>query len=183
MRCFVAADIDDRLKAEILPLQKELARIADVKLVEPENLHFTLKFLGEIDNRTLTEAKNMLGKAASQFMPFNTSVKGMGAFPNINYIRVVWIGCPELYNLQKTIDDSLVPLFKKEKEINPHLTLARIRSERNKEALADFINKNKNVEIGSFHVEEIMLKSSKLMPKGPVYEDVEVFRLGSQQTL
>lgn len=177
MRCFVAADIGDRLKAEILPLQKELARIADVKLVEPENLHFTLKFLGEADNRTLAEASSILRKVSAGFKPFSASAKGMGCFPNINYIRVVWIGCPELYNLQKAVDDSLSPLFRKEKEINPHLTLARIRSERNKEALADFISKNKNIEIGSFQVEEIMLKKSTLTPKGPVYENVEVYEL------
>src|SRR3989338_9588309 len=173
MRCFIAVDINDELKTEILPLQKELARIADAKLVEPENLHFTLKFLGGIDNRTLAEAKNMLGKVSAGFKPFSASAKGMDAFPDINYIRVVWIGCPELYNLQKAVDDSLSPLFRKERKINPHLTLARIRSERNKEALADFINKNKAIEIGSFRVEEIKLKVSMLTPKGPVYEDVD----------
>ncbi len=178
MRCFVAVDIGDKLRVEILPLQKELAGMANVKLVEPENLHFTLKFLGDIDDRMLTEARKMLSKIASGFKPFSASVLGMGAFPNINHVRVVWLGCPDIFNLQKAVDDSLSILFEKEREINPHLTLARIRSEKGKESLTNFINRNKTTEISSFLVEEIKLKGSRLTPKGPMYEDVEVFRLG-----
>ncbi len=178
MRCFVAVDIDDSLKAGIMPLQKELAGMDNVKLVEPENLHFTLKFLGDIDDRMLAEVKKILIKIATGFKPFSASVRGIGAFPNINYARVVWLGCPDLFNLQKAVDEALSSFFPKEKEINPHLTLARIRSEKVKEALTDFINSNKTTEIGSFRVEEIKLKESTLTPKCPIYEDVEVFKLG-----
>ncbi len=178
MRCFVAVDIGDKLKFEILPLQKELAGMANVKLVEPENLHFTLKFLGDIDDRMLASAKEMLSKIATGFKPFSAHVRGMGAFPNINYARVVWLGCPDLFNLQRAVDEALSSFFPKEKEINPHLTLARIRSEKGKEALTDFVNRNKTTEINSFRVEEIKLKETTLTPKGPIYENAEIFKLG-----
>lgn len=177
MRCFVAVEISDDLKSGIISLQKSLPEI-DAKLVEEENLHFTLKFLGEIDDKNLSESTKILSNTVKEFRPFSAVIRGAGAFPNINYARVLWLGCPELYNLQKAVDDSLSLLFKKEREINPHLTIARIRSARSKQELMDFINKNKNIEIGSFVVKEIKLKKSILTQKGPIYEDIEVFRLG-----
>lgn len=180
MRCFVAVDIDNGLKDRIIAFQKSLPEI-DAKIVEKENLHFTLKFLGEINEKTLEQAKKILSRVASQFAPFSASVRGMGTFPNISYIRVVWLGCPELYNLQKAVDEALSPLFKKERGVNPHLTLARVRSQKNEHLLAEFINKNKDIEIGYFMVKEIKLKKSTLTAKGPIYEDVGGFDLYHQK--
>lgn len=174
MRCFVAVDIDENLKGQIMALQKQLH--GDAKLVEPENLHFTLKFLGEIRDEVLTEANNRLKVVASQFAPFDARIRGAGVFPNVNYIRVVWLGCHDLFNLQSSVEAALAPLFKKEMP-SPHLTIARVRSAENIEGVKDFVEKNKAADIGTMRVAKIKLKKSTLTPKGPVYEDVAIFDL------
>lgn len=178
MRCFVAVDIADELKAQVINIQNQLAGIGDVKLVEPENLHFTLKFLGEITEQQSENVKKVLANVSSSFTPFQIIVKNLGAFPSSNYIRVIWLGAPLLYSLQKTIDDSLFPEYLREREIKPHLTLARVRSVVGKENLADFIKNNESIEIGSMLVGKIKLKKSVLTPSGPIYEDIAVLELG-----
>lgn len=176
MRCFLAVDIDGELREKVIGLQKGLSGF-DAKLVEKENLHFTLKFLGEVNEKTLEEIKGRVKQLANSFEPFEIDINGMGAFPNMNYIRVVWISAQQLFNLQKTVDDCLADLFGKEKDTTPHLTIARVRSARDKAELRDFIEKHRETKIGKMTVNEIKLKSSTLTRNGPVYEDVDVFRL------
>lgn len=177
MRCFIAVDIDEPLRQKLAELQKGLAGF-DVKLVEKENLHFTLKFLGEIDEQRLEEVKSRIRQLATGFSPFEIEIKGMGAFPSLNYIRVVWIGAKELFTLQKAVADSVEDLFGKEREVTPHLTIARIRSAQDKVELKKLVEKNRDMEIGRMAVSEIKLKKSTVMRSGPVYEDVEAFKLG-----
>ena len=183
MRCFVAVDLPNELKTQVINIQKQLAGIGDVKLVEPENLHFTLKFLGEITEQQTEKVKAILANVSSSFTPFQINMRNLGAFPSLNYIRVLWIGAPLLYSLQKTIDDSLSNEFLKEKEITPHLTLARVKSAAGKEKLADFIKINESIEIGSMVVDKIKLKKSALTPSGPIYEDIAVLELGKNEML
>ncbi len=178
MRCFVAVDLDDRLKLKVVEIQKRLERIGDIKLVESENLHFTLKFLGEVTEQQLDEAKYILEKIADSFQPFEINIKNLGAFPSLNYMRVIWLGAPELYSLQKAVDDSFYPKFPKEKEVIPHMTLARVRSPKGKDLLAEFIKNSEDIEIGGMKVGMIKLKKSALTPRGPVYDDVAVLELG-----
>lgn len=173
MRCFVALDIPDELRQKIAALQKQLSGL-DVKLVEPENLHFTLKFLGEIDDATMERVSEKM--RSLKVAPFSATIRGAGVFPSIFDMRVIWLGCPGIAPLQQSVEESLSVLFKKEKP-SPHLTLARIRSPKDKDELAEFVEGNKDIEIGSFAVNEIKLKKSTLAKKGPVYEDVKVFEL------
>ncbi len=176
MRCFLAVDLDDGLKEKVTDAQKGLADF-DVNLVSKENLHFTLKFLGEIGEEAIEVVKSKARKIASSFSPFNIDINGMGVFPNLTYIRVVWIGAKQLYALQKAVDDTLADISDREENIVPHLTLARVRSSRDKDTLRNFIEANKNVDIGTMIVREIKLKCSVVTKTGPVYEDVEIFSL------
>ena len=171
MRCFLAVDLADILKEKIAVIQERLGKISDAKIVEQRNLHFTLKFLGELDDEQITNVKNSITSVAENFKPFEITVKGMGVFPSPGYIRVVWIGAVELASLQKAVDDALYPAFAREKEIAPHLTLARIRSPKNKNLLAEFVEKNRDLEIGKMTVNIIKLKKSILRPSGPRYDD------------
>lgn len=173
MRCFVALDIPDELRVKIAALQNRLAGF-DVKLVEPENLHFTLKFLGAIDEDMTKKVSEKLENL--KLMPFTAAIKGTGVFPSLSCMRVIWLGCPGISGLQQSVEESLSGLFKKEKP-SPHITLARVRSPKDKDKLAEFVEKNKDIEIGSFTVNEIKLKKSTLTKKGPVYEDVKIFAL------
>lgn len=172
MRCFVAVDIDNKLKEAIIGLQKQIS--GAVKLVEPQNLHFTLKFLGEADEKLIADVSSRLQLIASKFRPFDANIKGMGVFPSENYIRVIWVGCDDLFNLQNTVENTLAPLFKKEKPV-PHLTIARVHSSNGH--VKEFIEKNKYVEIGMMWIDKIQLKKSTLTKRGPIYEDVETFEL------
>ena len=175
MRSFIALEVPDELRKKIEILQQQLAGL-DVKLVEQQNLHFTLKFLGDVQEAALEEVKDNIRKISSNFSPFNAVIKGVGVFPNTSYVRVVWLGCPDILPLQESVESALSDLFKKEKP-SPHLTIARVRSEHGKDKIQAFVEKNKGVEIGSFVADRIKLKKSALMPKGPVYEDIEVFKL------
>ena len=173
MRCFVAVDLDERLREKITGLQRTLEGF-DVELVEPQNLHFTLKFLGEADEQVIEKVKTAIKEISSGFKPFDVHVQGAGVFPSIDYVRVIWIGCDDLFNLQNTVEDALAPLFKKEKPI-PHLTIARARSATHKDEIKDFVNRNRGIEIGMMRVNMIKLKKSTLTKQGPIYEDVETF--------
>ncbi|MBI2075667.1 MAG: RNA 2',3'-cyclic phosphodiesterase [Candidatus Aenigmarchaeota archaeon] len=175
MRCFVAAEIDEELRKKIAILQKQLSGL-DVKLVEPRNLHFTLKFLGDAEESVISEVSAKLKETAANFKPFDAVIKTVGVFPGLNYMRVIWLGCEEIFGLQQSVEDALSSISKKEKP-SPHLTIARVRSPKDKDKLIAFVEKNKAIEIGSFVVDKIKLKKSTLTPKGPVYEDIEVFEL------
>jgi len=174
MRCFVAVDLAKELKDKVVELQRRIP--GDVKLVKPENLHFTLKFLGEIDGETHKRVSEIIKDIASSFRPFNIFVKGVGVFPSLNYIRVVWIGGEVLQVLQNATENALAQMFKKEKSV-PHLTIARVRSPKGLDAIKEFVNANESIDIGAMRVDRIKLKNSTLMPKGPVYEDSEVYYL------
>ncbi len=170
MRCFAAVDLDDSLKNKIKILQERIADY-DVKLVEPQNLHFTLKFLGETDELTIGKVRERLGQVATNFHPFNATIKEVGVFPNMNYIRVIWLGCKDMLNLQNAVNEALSDMFKKEKP-SPHLTIARVRSGRYRNQIAEFASQHKDMEIGAMRVDKIKLKKSTLTRQGPVYEDI-----------
>lgn len=174
MRCFVAIDVDEGLKGKIAALQKQLN--GDVKLVEPENLHFTLKFLGEADEKVIADASARLKNVISSFKLFDAHVKGMGAFPSLNYIHVVWLGCPDIFSMQGAVEEALSSLFKKEKPV-PHMTIARVRSPKGLLEIKDFVSRNVNVEVGTMAVDKIKLKKSTVTKSGPIYEDIAVFDL------
>lgn len=175
MRCFVAVDVTDDIKEAIAKKQGEISHLADAKLVEKENLHFTLKFLGEIEEKEVEEAKKILAELSSSFQPFTIKIEKMGVFPSPNFIRVIWLDAPRLADLQKKVFFSLP--FGPPSEPKPHLTIARIRSARGLEQLKAYVEKNKEISIGQMVVEKISLKKSSLLPSGPVYENVSVFEL------
>ena len=175
MRAFIAVDISEPLRAKIAEIQRILP--PDAKLVERENLHVTLKFLGKISEDQAVDIKSRMSDIAKQFSPIDLHIRGMGAFPNLSYIRVVWLGCNALAALQKAVNMAL-PEFPEERETRPHLTIARIRSGKNIANLARFIEENQDIDIGKMAVKEFCLKKSELTPHGPVYEDVGVFGLG-----
>jgi 2'-5' RNA ligase len=168
MRCFVAIDLDESLKQRVIDLQRRIK--GDVKLVDPHNLHFTVKFLGEVDSKKLDKAISIL--RGLHFEPFNVNIKGICIFPNKRFIKVVWLGCSDLLPLYKLVEDALSPLFGAEESV-PHLTLARVRYR--SQEIENFVNANQDVEVGDMRVSNIKIKKSTLTRKGPVYEDIEVF--------
>ena len=169
MRCFISIDIPDNIKKEIIKIQERLPEFSG-KTTEKENLHLTLKFLGEINDKDVDEIKKRLNKI--KFKKFETEMNSIGMFSD----RIIWINMKNCMELQKEIDDELSGLFRKEERFMGHLTIARIKHLDNKK---DFIEKLKEVKIKpiKFQVNSFKLKKSVLGEVGPAYEDIEVYNL------
>jgi 2'-5' RNA ligase len=157
-----------------LAFQKALASTGgDLKLVEAENIHITMRFLGELPvslvNRIGEELKTV------QFNPFEMSLEGAGVFPDMRRINVVWVGIKkgllELVDIHSQVELRLkrLGISPDDRGFNPHITIARVRSARNKDKLAEAILITKNKDFGTFPVNFVKLKKSILTPKGPIY--------------
>lgn len=179
VRAFVAVKInEDTIKAlgEIIGELKESH--ADVRWVHPENIHVTLKFLGNIETGKIDSIKQGLSRAAKGFSPFSLKVKGVGAIPNPRYPRVVYVGLTEenqnLKTLAAAVESELEFLgFAPEKrEFLPHLTIGRVKSFRAKTMLMMKMREFHSREIGSILVEDFYLMKSELNPGGAIYLDI-----------
>jgi RNA 2',3'-cyclic 3'-phosphodiesterase len=178
IRTFLAFDIEDqKILRNISHVQKMLANSgADLKLVNPENIHVTIRFLGDIQ----TSMVDALYEEMKQiwFSPFTIQLQGLGAFPKPNHPRVVWAGIKNGSKELKDVFQQLEPRLRglgfqpDNKGFSPHLTLARVRSGRNKLNLAEVINKNVDYEFGTINAKCLKLKKSDLTPRGPIYTDL-----------
>ncbi|PIN79668.1 RNA 2',3'-cyclic phosphodiesterase [Candidatus Woesearchaeota archaeon CG10_big_fil_rev_8_21_14_0_10_34_8] len=169
MRTFLSIKILDKLKDKIQLLQKRLLKDG-IKLVEKNNLHITLKFLGEINEAKLKQTKELLKNI--KFKPFKIQLKDIGVFPNKNYVRVIWIDCKsdELIYLGRQINTILKSLFRPE-TFTAHLTIARVRR---KIDLKEFLEKE--CYIGEFECSSFELMKSELTPNGPVYYVMQSYK-------
>jgi len=172
-RGFISIDVGACPK--LIEFEKEVKKTgADLKLVEPENVHITLKFLGDTEEALVDEIEKIMNNAVKETKSFNIQLKGAGVFPNQNYIKVVWAGIEHgdpIAVIAQEIDDNLSKLgFKKEeRKFSPHLTIARVKTSRNKDKLLQIIEKYRDVEFTDMKVDSIKLKKSDLTPKGPIY--------------
>lgn len=182
IRAFLAIDLDNDLKPKINKIIKQFKQIdTRIKYVELLNLHLTLKFFGEIDSDGLKLLENKIENVVSEFEPFNVKVKGCGAFPNNNHIKVIWIGIDEdsiIKELHDKLDSEFVKLgFDKDKKFSTHLTIGRMKSAKNRNQVESVIEEFSDIEIGEMTVNNIVLKKSTLTPSGPIYKDLKVFEL------
>ena len=137
MRLFIAIDFNE-LHEYFIELQKLLPKNA--KLSFTKTFHITLKFLGDVQPDKVDNIINSLKNI--KFEPFTVFLNSIGIFPTENYIRVVWAGLkPEdnILELQKKVDESLKPLFKKEKDFKTHITLARVKYIEDKKSFVEQI--------------------------------------------
>ena len=157
MRLFIAVEIPDDIKNYLGKIQEEFIDNHSNKIrpVNVNNIHLTLKFLGEVQPNNVELIKETLKKI--KFKNFSVYLGRIGVFPSENYIRVIWVGLkPEetILKLQNDIDENLKKLFKQEKNFKPHLTLARIQFIDDKKKFIDNFKKimveNKNIEVDSF---------------------------------
>lgn len=182
IRAFLAIDLDNDLKPKINKIMKEFKTIdTKIKYVELLNLHLTLKFFGEIDTDGLELLQEKIANVVSQFKPFNIKIKGCGAFPNNNHIKVIWVGIEGdeiIKKLHDQLDEEFVKIgFDKDKRFSTHLTIGRMKSAKNKNQVKSTIEEFSDIEIGEMEVNKITLKKSTLKPSGPIYEDLKVFEL------
>ncbi|MDD2509703.1 MAG: RNA 2',3'-cyclic phosphodiesterase [Syntrophomonas sp.] len=176
MRAFLAITVPDYLKDYAFSIKKQLvSTAADVKWVERENYHLTLKFLGEIKPELTEKIKQDMESVADSCPILQLRVNKLGVFPNQKRPRVIWLGIEgemeKLNFLGERVDAHLYILgFEPEKRRSFHLTLGRIRSESNKELLLQQLALiNREVENISFPVHEFQLMESQLSSRGPTY--------------
>ncbi|MCM8781893.1 MAG: RNA 2',3'-cyclic phosphodiesterase [Candidatus Omnitrophica bacterium] len=176
MRTFIAIDLNDEAKAALIRLQSQLkAADADIKWVEAENIHLTLKFLGEIANQQVDLVKEVLNNTAVQFKPYEITLAGIGAFPKLDYPKVVWVGIrkgnDDTKGIANKIDDELMKLgFEKEdRKFSAHLTLGRLRGPKNIDKLKSLLKTLNFAPQSKILVNYINLYRSTLTPQGPIY--------------
>ena len=174
----MAVEVNSELVDKILKIQKKLAEAnALVKFVEAENLHFTFKFLGDITPEKVEAIANMAEEKIANYSPFDININGTGVFPNLGYIRVIWLGVeePEIFSkMQEDFDQEFVKMgFNKERSYIPHLTIGRVKGVQNKELLVSMVKELENVDVGTMKVERLILKESELTPVGPIYTDLK----------
>ena len=178
IRSFIAVDLDDpTIKTKILNVQKDLELTgSQLKMVDPEILHLTLRFLGEIPQQTVERVKEIL--ATVRFQQFELTLSGVGTFPSLSRINVVWIGITRGQEQLSEIFQQIEPKLRQigmpadNKGFNPHLTIARVKSGINREALANAVTKMHALELGQIPVKYVRLKKSTLTPKGPIYTTI-----------
>lgn len=175
-RGFIAMEIN--ATPNILELEKDIKKTgADVKLVEPQNIHITLKFLGDTQENLIDDIEQIMKDSVKEIKPFTINLEGTGVFPNDNYIRVVWIGIKDwqiISTIANTIDEKLSKLgFKKEKRgFSAHLTIGRVKTAKNKEGLLKIIKKYSDEKFSNQEIGSIKLKKSDLTPAGPIYSTI-----------
>ena len=175
MRTFVAVEVDNKdILRNIMAVQKSTHFKA--KSIRIDQIHFTLQFLGEIDEEKCEKVKDLLRTIT--FSQFDLSLKGVGGFPNLKNPRVIWIGtdkkgAEKLIEITKEVEMRLARLgFEKDKKFKPHLTILRIKH--NVGDISLQMKEYESIEFGTQVVSKIKLKRSVLSPKGPEYSDLLV---------
>lgn len=178
MRTFIAIELDNNIREALSKIQLELKKAdADVKWVSCENIHLTLKFLGEVKEEKIPEIIQRLKEITQVANSFQIEIKDIGAFPNMQSPRVIWAGIEEgkekLLQLARGIEDALAKLKfrREEREFSAHITIGRIKSPKNKDVLSQRMSQ---LQFNPFSqtIQSIILFKSTLTPKGPIYEKI-----------
>ncbi len=177
LRTFIAVDAGKSIRDRCVALQETLARAGtDVKWVEPDNLHVTLLFLGEVEDRETPALCQAVADCCAGRDAFSMSVETVGCFPNPRRPRVVWVGVgtgsAELIALHDALEPPLLDLgcYRREnRAYTPHITLGRVKGERSTTALATALARQAQWHGGETNVREIHVLSSELTPQGPIY--------------
>jgi RNA 2',3'-cyclic 3'-phosphodiesterase len=185
VRTFIAVEVSSevRLRAGRLIGLLE-ATGSNVRWVKPEQLHLTLKFLGDVDLRDIPEVCAAVSRATSTVPPFTMRIAGAGAFPNLHRPRTVWLGADEgvgeMGILHQRIESALAELgFRGEhRQFRPHLTIGRVRNaDQGIDALADALSENRDFVAGLLDVDEVVTFSSERERSGPIHEPLAIAEL------
>jgi 2'-5' RNA ligase len=189
IRTFIAVHLDRSVRDRTVALLQELRLCAEeVKWVEEANLHITLLFLGEVDERELHNVCRAVNEAAAEHAPFVMSVETVGAFPNLRRPRTLWVGVgegtEELSALHEALEPPLLALGcyrREDRTYTPHLTLGRVRGEQVDDRLTAALTKHAAWQGGDTEVREVCVMSSELGRDGPTYTVMSRAKLSGTQ--
>jgi 2'-5' RNA ligase len=178
-RLFVSIDLDG-LGDAVAAAQEPFAGANGLNLVDPEQAHVTLKFLGDTDDSQLPALTDELAAAVDDagVGPFEARFGGYGVFPSLDYISVVWLGVEagseEMTALHEAIEERTVAMgfAPEDHDFTPHVTLARMDHAGSKELVQETVTE-RDPDVGTLDVTEIRLTESVLGPEGPEYSTVE----------
>jgi 2'-5' RNA ligase len=187
MRVFIAIDIGEQIRKALGDLQRELQskldiRRGDVKWVNPNSIHLTLKFLGEIRDEKTVEVCNTVKEVAAGHEGFELDVESVGHFGGRS-ARVVWVGCGHgsetLQKLQGDIEQQLALAGwpEENREFTGHLTLCRVRNPKAGVKLAQLTEKYKDFKLGTMPADSVVVYQSELRPSGPIYTPLGNYEL------
>lgn len=176
MRAFVAVDLAEEVLAEIEKFGARMgARLPGARFVNPTNLHLTLRFLGESDERQLASLSDSFESIGSRYRPFTVRCREVGFFPSARRPRIFWVGLddpPEdLLNLQKDVENVVRESgFEPEKRaFSPHLTVARFRNPRPHPRFQEIVREFERQDFGTSRISDLVLYQSILKPEGAEY--------------
>ncbi|UCE99483.1 MAG: RNA 2',3'-cyclic phosphodiesterase [Planctomycetota bacterium] len=187
MRVFIAIDIDEKIKKGLGDLQERLQSSADikkgdVKWVKPENVHLTLKFLGEIKDEKVVEVCNIVENVASRHKGFELDIESVGYFGGRS-ARVLWVGTGQgsdaLCRLAEELEQelSLAGWPRENREFSGHLTLCRIKKPAAGVEIARASEDYRDFKLGSVSADSVSVYQSQLKPTGPIYARLGNYKL------
>lgn len=186
MRCFIAIDMPETVKrslGEVINRVKGSSK--DIRWIPVQNVHLTLKFLGEVQEETIPAIEKRLSSVCAGFKPFSITASGIGAFPSLKHPATIWVGLDasgELEQLARAVDLSMAALGfeKEERQFSPHLTIGRVKDRKGIEPVIKELYTFKDVFFGSIEVNEVLLMRSVLKPTGAEYSKIAGFKLSSK---
>ena len=190
LRLFIALPVEPTVKQFLTETITRLRDIGgNVKWVDPKNVHLTVKFLGDTDEKLVKQIAEKMDKIASRNQPIDCTLDRLGAFPNLRRPRVFWAGMTSAEGVMETLKhmagavDLAVSKLGFERESRPfksHLTLGRVRIATGLETLTDYVETTQ-IEPCPVHLDRLVLFKSTLTPKGPIYYRLHEAVLGEQR--
>lgn len=184
MRCFIAVDLSQAVKEGIREIIDRLRRTSrSVKWVPVENLHVTVKFLGEVPDDRVAKIKTQVSDVCMRHEPFEISIRGTGAFPSMKRPSVLWVGIERSDALERLYSDTDLSLselgFAREtRRFSPHLTVGRVKDLKDIEWTVKEFCTFQETLFGSIQVRELLVMQSVLRPSGAEYSKVHACGFG-----
>lgn len=190
IRSFIAIELSEDVRRRLALVQDELKSLVDrgqagLSIPKAENIHLTLKFLGDIPASLVDSIVRRLDRKLEDEGPFPLRVRGLGAFPAMDKPRVIWAGfepSEELLTLQRNVLEALekLPIKRDRKIFRPHLTLARVRQS-SPGLIAGILQPRLQTDFGSFSADRFTLFRSQLTPQGAIYTSLNEWVLGRRR--
>jgi RNA 2',3'-cyclic 3'-phosphodiesterase len=186
LRTFIAVEISSAVRAKAAELIGLLrATQADVKWVEPHNLHLTLQFLGDVPENQIAAVCKAVECGAAEIEPFELEIRGAGAFPNLGKPRTIWLGAKEGSEQMAELHDHValaladLGFADEERRFQTHLTIGRVKSPKNVALLGPLLRQHADFSAGVVSVDKTIVFSSRLERGGPIYEKLSTAALRS----